>query len=112
MAELISREVSMIIDRELRDERIGMVTVTGVDMSRDLKHAHVFVSVLGSEEETEVSIAALNDAASFIRTCLRDRVALRYLPVLRFFHDSSMIDGMRMDRILETIRSNEENENE
>jgi len=104
VSELISREIAVIIDRELRDTRIAMVTVTGVDMSADLKNARVFVSVLGSEIEIENSISALNNAASFIRARLGERVTLRYLPKLVFFYDSSTVDGMRMDRILEEIK--------
>ncbi|MCD6307848.1 MAG: 30S ribosome-binding factor RbfA [Candidatus Latescibacteria bacterium] len=100
---LVGRELSVIIDRELRDKRIGMVTVTGVDMSRDLKNARVYVSVLGGEEETNRSIEALNAASAFIRTRLGERVVLRYLPNLLFLFDSSTVDGMRMDRILDSI---------
>jgi len=104
---LVGRELSVIIDRELRDERIGMVTVTGVDMSRDLKNARVYVSVLGDDEETNRSLDALNAAAPYIRARLGERVVLRYLPNLQFFFDSSTVDGMRMDRILDEIRQDD-----
>jgi len=107
VSELIGREISIIIDRELRDTRIGMVTVTGVDMSKDLKNARVYVSVLGGDDETRRSVDALNNAAEFIRMRLGERAILRYLPKLAFFFDSSTIEGMRMDRIIEDIKNRE-----
>lgn len=103
VSELISREISLIIDRELRDTRIGMVTVTGVDISKDMKNARVFVSVLGGDEETKRSLDGLNNAAQFIRARLAERITLRYIPTLVFSYDSSTVDGMRMDKILDGL---------
>ena len=103
VSHLIHREVSSIIDRELRDQRIGMVTVTGVDVSKDLRDARIYVSILGNNEEIESSLNALNAASAFIRTCLGTRVVLKYLPVLSFHYDSSTIDGMRIDKLIDQI---------
>ena len=80
-----------------------MVTVTGVEVSRDLRNARVFVSILGSEEEIKTSLDALNEASGFIRTCLKTRVVLKYLPALRFYYDSSTVDGMRIDKLIDEI---------
>lgn len=107
MSELIAREVSMIIDRELRDTRIGMVTVTGVEISKDMKNARVFVSVLGDVSETKRSLDGLNNAAQFIRARLYERITLRYIPIIVFQFDSSTIDGMKMDKILDNLNESQ-----
>ena len=105
VSELVSREVSQIIDQELRDTRIGMVTVTGVDMSNDLKSARIYISVLGNDDVVQSSLEALNSASAFVRARLGERVSLRYLPRLSFFYDSSTVDGMRMDKILDELKN-------
>ena len=107
VSELIRREISIIIDQKLRDGRIGMVTVTGVDMSNDLKNAKVFVSIFGSEEEERSSLLALNSASEFIRARVGEKVTLRYLPKLSFYIDSSTVEGMRMDKLLDEIKNKE-----
>ncbi|MCE5250658.1 30S ribosome-binding factor RbfA [bacterium] len=105
VSQLIHREVSIIIDREMKDHRIGMVTVTSVDVSKDLRHANVYVSVLGDTEAVQSSLDALNDAAGFIRMSLGTRVILKYLPELTFRYDSSLIDGMKMDKLIEQAKN-------
>ncbi len=80
-----------------------MVTVTGVEVSRDLRNARVFVSILGSEEEMKTSLDVLNEASGFIRNCLKTRVILKYLPALRFYYDSSTVDGMHIDKLIDEI---------
>ena len=105
VSHLIHREVSAIIDRELRDQRIGMVTVTSVDLSRDLRNARIYVSMLGSDEDIKSSLEALNNASSFIRTCLKTRVVLKYLPTISFVYDSSTVDGMRIDKLIDEINN-------
>ena len=86
-------------------KRIGMVTVTGVEMSKDLKNAKIFVSVLGEKEETDKSISALNSAVHFVRGLLAERVQLKYIPAISFFYDSSTVDGMYMDRLFKEIKN-------
>ena len=85
-----------------------MTTVTGVDVARDLKTAHIHVSILGNEEEIQQSIEGLNSAASFIRSLLGERIVLRYIPALSFHFDASTVRGMHMDKILDEIRKNRE----
>ena len=104
VSELIHREISVIIDQELRDSRIGMVTVTGVDISKDLKNAKVYVSVLGNEDEARLSLDTLNTASQFIRLRLGERIVLKYLPSITFYFDSSTVDGMRIDKLLNEIK--------
>ena len=105
VSELIHREISIIIDQELRDSRIGMVTVTGVDVSKDLKNARIYVSVLGNEDEVKLSLSILNAASHFIRLRLGERVILKYLPAISFYFDSSTVNGMRIDKLLNKIKN-------
>ncbi|MFC1694329.1 30S ribosome-binding factor RbfA [Candidatus Latescibacterota bacterium] len=105
VSELIHREISVIIDQELRDSRIGMVTVTSVDMSKDLKNAKVYVSVLGDEDEIKLTVSILNSASNFIRVKVGERAVLKYLPTITFFYDSSTVDGMYMDKLIDEIKN-------
>ena len=97
----IQQELSDVIERELKDPRVGMITLTGVQMTPDLHTARVFFSRLGSAEEREESRRALEHAAGFLRRELGARLRLRYLPELRFFVDDSLDVSERISRILE-----------
>ena len=103
VSNLIHRAISSIIENDLWDGRIGMVTVTGVELEKDLKNARVYVSVLGDNKAIELSIDTLNNASSFIRTRLGQRVDLRNIPSIKFYYDSSTIDGMHIDKLLNKI---------
>ncbi len=82
--QLIKEEVSTLLQRELKDPRLGFVTVTDVETSPDLRTAKVFVSVLGGEEQWRGSLAALVSARGFIRNWLRQHLDLRVTPALEF----------------------------
>jgi ribosome-binding factor A len=103
VSALIHREISNIIEHELEGTYKGMVTVTGVEMSRDLKNAKVYFSVLGDQDDVESTVEALNNAASFIRTLLSEKVILKRVPVLSFSYDSSTIHGMYIDKLFDEI---------
>ncbi len=103
VSKLIHRTISNIIETELSDSRIGMATVTGVDLSRDLKNARVFVSVLCGDNDVEKSIGALNNAANYIKVRLGESLNLKNIPSIKFYYDSSIVDGMRMDKLLDEI---------
>jgi ribosome-binding factor A len=103
VADYLQRELASLIQRELRDPRIGMVSVTGVDVSRDLGHARVYVTVLGADSETEAqdSIAALNKAAGFLRSQVSRDSAMRSVPQMRFYFDSSVGRGRDMEALIQ-----------
>ncbi|MFC1650293.1 30S ribosome-binding factor RbfA [Candidatus Latescibacterota bacterium] len=103
VSNLIHHAVSNIIENELHDSRIGMVTVTGVDIGRDLKNARVYISVLGDEKDVERSLKTLNNAAGFIRSRIGDEVILRHVPTVQFFYDSSTTDGIYIDKLFDEI---------
>jgi ribosome-binding factor A len=97
VSQQIQKEVAMIIQREVKDPRLGMVTVNAVEVTRDLAYAKVFVTFFTLEgQSAEESVAILNDAASYVRTLLAKRIKARIMPELRFVFDQSMIEGVRM----------------
>ena len=102
VADYLQRELAALIQHEVRDPRVGMVSITGVDVSRDLGHARVHVTVLGADsaEEAQESIQALNKAAGFLRSQLSRDSAMRSVPQLRFYFDSSVGRGRDMEALL------------
>ena len=100
------REIAMILQREIKDPRVSMVTVSDIEVSRDLAYAKVFVTFFNDEEEyVKTALKVLNDAAGFIRSLLGKRVRARIMPELRFVHDPSLNEGIRMSRLVdEAIR--------
>lgn len=103
LAELILDILARLVREELRDPRIGFVTLTGVRVSADLRHARVFVSRLGVAAERAASVAALNGAAPFLRRALALQARLRRTPDLAFVEDTSLETGFRVDHLLEEI---------
>ncbi len=102
----IQHEVSLMLSRDLKDRRVGFVTVTGVRMSPDLRHARIFVSAMGAEKQKEESLHALNHAAGWIRHELGQRIRMKFLPEIVFDIDTSQDYGERIDRLLDEIREN------
>lgn len=104
VAELLHEEISLLIQRRARDPRLGFVTVTGVEMSPDLRIAHVYVSVLGSEDEVQESLEGLSRAAGFFRRELGASLSLRYLPELIFRPDDTLERALRIDQLLDSLQ--------
>ncbi len=100
----VQEEISEIIQRKIKDPRLGFVTVTRVKMTADLRHASVYVSVIGAEEDVEKSLAALESASNFIRSELGRRIRVKHVPDLKFFHDDSAVKGARIEEILKHLR--------
>jgi len=105
--QLIREEVSHLIQRELKDPRLGFVTVTEVDVAKDLRTAKVYVSVLGSEAQWRASLEALENARGFIRSWLTPRLRLRAIPHLTFHADRSMAHAAHIQTVLEGLRTTE-----
>lgn len=98
----IQKEVAMIIQREVKDPRLGMVTVNAVEITRDLAYAKIFVTFFTLEgQNVDVSIDILNEASSYIRTLLAKRIKARIMPELRFVYDKSMVEGVRMGNLVD-----------
>lgn len=101
VAEQIRRELADLLRLEVKDPRIGMVTITDVEVSSDYAHAKVYVSLLGDEERVKEALKGLQSAAGFLRSEVARRIKLRVMPQLHFLHDTSIEGGMRLDRLIE-----------
>ena len=104
------REVVADSVTDLKDPRIGFLTITGAETSPDLRHAVVFYSVLGSEEEKTDTAAALESARSRIQALLGRETRLRYTPVLEFKVDPSIDEGLRINQLLADLKEAEESD--
>jgi len=120
IADQIQRELAMLIQMEVNDPRIGMVSVTAVNVSRDLAHANVYVTVLntmtGSDElndstlaapgeldklEIEENLKALRKASGYLRSMLAKRIELRSIPKLQFHYDESVARGQQLSSLID-----------
>ena len=105
IAELLQRELAVLIPRELGDPRLSQLTLTGVDVAPDLSHAKVYITQLSGVANAPATLAALNGAAGFLRHALRGRLDLRIIPELRFLYDESVERGAEISRLLERART-------
>jgi len=108
VAEQIKKDVSQIIVAEIKDPRIaGMTSVTDVELSKDLRHASVYVSVYGSETEREETLQTLARASGFVRSEIGRRIRLRYTPEINFFLDTSIEYGAYIESVLKSLKEEE-----
>ena len=105
VADLVKQEVSQIIQHEMKDPRIGFVTVTSVEVSVDLRHARVYFSVLGSQEDQKASLEALERAKGYIRTQLGRKIKLRHIPELFFRYDESFDYAQRISNVMRNLET-------
>jgi len=101
--EQLVQELSEMIRRDLRDPRIGFVTLTGAEITRDLRHAKVFVSIYGTEEEQKQALKALNSASGILRGEFARRVHLRVAPDIDFRLDEGIARGQRIFELLHSV---------
>jgi ribosome-binding factor A len=104
VGELIRQVIGEFLTGDVRDPRIGFVTVVGVDVSHDLTHANVRVSVMGTEEEKAKSIEGLGSAARYLRAKLSNQLRLRTSPELHFHLDRGIEHAQRIDRVLKELK--------
>jgi len=112
VGDLIKREIGEIIERELKDPRIGLATVTAVEMSDDLRHARVFISIFGDRSIQEETERGLNSAKFFIQGEIGRRLRLKYTPELSFQRDRSLERGLRISKIIKTLQEGRDEESE
>ena len=108
VAHQIRDEISSLLQRGLRDPRVGFATITGVRVTTDLKAAKVFVSVYGDEDACQDTMAGLTSARGYLRTELARRLSIRHVPELTFHHDTSIEHGARMSKLLDQISGERE----
>ena len=100
VGDQIQREIALLVAREVADPRVGEVTVSGVDLSPDMRHAKVLVTP-GRETDGDATVDALNRAAGFLRSRLARRVRMRHLPRLVFEHDRTLELALRIDALID-----------
>lgn len=100
--QVIREVVGAAITGELKDPRIGWVTVTGVETSPDLRQARIYVSVVGTEEERAASLAGLESSHGYLQARLASELRMKRTPTLSFHYDDSLERGMRISRLLDS----------
>ncbi len=101
---LLKEVITEVVRGDVRDPRVGkLISVTQVDISKDLQHAKVYISVIGTDKEKEATLEALQDAAGFIAVTASKKVVMRYFPVLTFKLDQSVEQQLRIDELLGKI---------
>ena len=99
--EAVREVLSGHITEDLKDPRVGFVTVTGVETSPDLRHARVYVSVLGSEDERAEALEGLRSSAGFLQSKVGQELRMKRTPTLEFLYDESIERGMRISELLD-----------
>ena len=114
VADLLKKEVALLIQSEVRDPRVGMASVTGVKVSKDLAHASVYVTLLGKSnaEEAQEGIEALNKASGFLRSMLAKEVSMRITPKLKFIYDDTLAKGQHMTSLIDEALARDERDNQ
>ena len=101
IADQIQRELAELVRLEVRDPGVGLVTLTGVELSRDQSHAKVFFTVLGATSAADDALHGLQRAAGFLRSQLAHRLTIRKVPELHFAFDNSVERGVRLSRLID-----------
>lgn len=109
VSQQLQKEIALILQREIKDPRIGMVTVSGVEVSRDLAYAKVFVTFLTMGDQTpQGGLEALQEATGYIRSLLGKAIRLRVTPEITFYFDASLTEGMRISNLVsQAVKSDE-----
>lgn len=108
ISEEVRRELSEIVQNELKDPRLPRLTsITSVDVTKDLRYAKVFISVLGTDEEKKNAIKALKNAAGYIRREIGHRMQIRYTPEFHFELDTSIEHGIHMSQLINSVSKHE-----
>lgn len=101
IAEQIQRELAELVRLELKDPRVGLITLTDVEVTNDHEHAKVYFTLMGNQQQVQETLKGLQRAAGFLRTQLAHRMQLRIVPDLRFVHDTSVERGMDLSRLID-----------
>ena len=105
VAQELKKEVAVILQREVKDPRIGMVTVSDVEVSRDLAYAKIFVTFLFDNDQEAINqgMKGLEKASPYIRSLVGKAMRLRIVPELRFIYDESLVEGLRMSNLVSNV---------
>lgn len=108
VTEVLKKEISNIIQFELKDPRIGFITITRLHLTDDLRYAKIYFSVMGNDSQKKHAIAALEGAMGFIRSLIAERIKLRFVPEIIFRLDKNIEYAIRIQEALEKIKSEDE----
>lgn len=104
VSQQLQKEVALIIQRDIKDPRVGMATVSSVEVSKDLSFARVFITFYNADDaKMKTAVEILNEASGFIRTMLGKRVRVRVVPELRFVLDNSLMHGMHISNLVDEV---------
>ncbi len=112
IGEQMQRELARLIRDQIKDPRLGMVTVSAVEVSRDLSHAKVFITVLGDAEARSNSLMVLSKAAGFLRHELGQSMIIRTVPQLRFIYDESIERGSQLSALIDKAVASDKHEDD
>ncbi len=103
VGEQIRRELAVLVQQEVKDPRLGIVTITDVELSTDLTHAKIYITVLDEEGDAQKSVTVLNHAAGFLRHELARRMVLRLTPSLHFYYDRTIKHAADLSALIDRV---------
>ena len=111
VGDQIQRELAVLIPREVKDPRLGFVTLTGVDVSRDLGHAKVFITLMNSEDQASIdaNLELLNEAGGYLRMLLGKAIKMRSVHQLHFYYDESVSRGAYLSSLIDRAMASDRN---
>jgi ribosome-binding factor A len=104
VGDLLLEVISELLRKEIRDPRIGAVTLTGVKVSKDLRHAQIYFSLLGRQESRKEVLAGLKSATGFIRSKVSKQLNLRFVPTIEFLYDETQDEAQRIEDLFKRTR--------
>ena len=102
--EALRQEISKIVHSEMKDPRIGFITITKVDLTKDLRYARIYFSILGEDKDKKLALRGLNNAKGYIKGLLADRIKLRFMPEIAFAIDESLGHAKHIYDILDQLK--------
>ena len=103
----LQREISFIINSKVKDPRVGFVTITGVKLSSDYHYMDIYFTLLDEKEDLASCLKGLNACSGFIKKNIQARIKLKTMPKIKFIYDSSIENGLRINRIIEELKIKE-----
>ncbi len=104
VGDLLVELISELLRREIRDPRLGAVTITAAKVSKDLRHARVYFNLFGDRENRKDVLAGLQSATGFIRSKIGKQLNLRFVPTIEFFYDETQDEAQRIENLLKQVR--------
>jgi ribosome-binding factor A len=104
VGDLLMELISELLRREIRDPRVGSVTITAANVSKDLRHARIYFNLFGGRQDKQEVLAGLQSATGFIRSRVGKQLKLRFVPTLEFFYDESQDEALRIEELLKKVK--------